>query len=577
MRLIRKVRKKLKEGYLREMYKEVRWMYRYAKQYWTSICFYMFAGVFGVLMGLGSSVATKYLIDAVVGRKKEVLLNIVLALLGLSVANIVSQAIIGRVSEKIRVDVRNEIQMDIYNKVIYTDWESLHDFRSGDLLNRLSTDAETVSASIIGWFPGLLIRLVQFLGTLGILLYYDAVMAGIALLSAPVMLLLSRVLLKRMRAHNKEMRELSSDLMSFQNDSFRNIQTVKAFGMMEYFGKSLLELLTNYKEKILEYNKFSIYTSSVLSSAGMVVSYLCMGWSAYRLWTGYITVGTMMMFLQMGYSLSGSFSSLVHMIPAAIHAATCAGRLMEIAELKKEKIVDKDIAERLKKKKDCGICVQLKNVSIVYKEGNLVLEHGNFEAKQGEITALVGPSGEGKTSLIRLLLGLIYPSEGEAILIEEGGEQLRISSGTRELFGYVPQGNTVFSGTIAQNMRMVKSDATEEEIIKALQAGCAWEFVRELPDGIDSVIGEGGTGFSEGQAQRLAISRALLRDAPILLLDEATSSLDMEIEREVLDNIMHYGRKKTCIVTTHRPSLLEISDNVYEIKDSHLVKIRGKN
>lgn len=556
------------------MYAETKWMYQYAKRYWASICFYIAAGLFSTAMGLGGNVASKYLIDAVTGVRKSRIGVVASIMIFMMLSNIAAKAIISRISARINVVVQNEIQADIYHKVIDTDWESLHEFRSGDLLNRLSDDVSQVASSVIGWIPSLITKLAQFAGTLGIILYYDPVMAVIALLSAPVTLLISRHLVKRMRAYNKEMREISSGLMSFQNDSFQNLQTVKAFGLMGLFSSKLKDMQEHYKEKMLDYNKFSVGVSSLMSIVGMLVSAVCFGWSAYRLWTGYITTGTMMMFLQMANSLSAAFSAVIQMVPSAINAATCAGRLMAVSDLKKEQILDEDAVNALKKRMEKGISVELNQIDVIYKEGNQVVSKGDFRADTGEIVAIIGPSGNGKTTLIRVLLGLLYPAEGTARLVSDDGTSCPISSATREFFGYVPQGNTVFAGTIAENMRMVKADATDEEIIRALQAGCAYEFVEQLPEGIYSKIGERGSGFSEGQAQRLAIARAILRDAPILLLDEATSALDMEIEERVLSNIMEFGKKKTCIVTTHRPSVLSMSDHIYEIRDDRLMQMK---
>ena len=563
---------KLQKKDLKEMYSEIKWMYQYTKRYWASICFYIAAGLFGIVMSLGGSLVSKDLIDAVTGVQKSRIGLLALLMVVMALGNIVSNALISRITARINVVVQNELQADIFRKVINSDWESLHEFRSGDLLNRLNSDASQVASSVIGWIPNMITKLAHFLCALGIILYYDPVMAVIALLSAPVTVLLSRTLMKRMRSYNKEMRQIGSEMMSFQNDSFQNLQTVKAFGLMDIFQKGLEKLQASYRDKMLDYNKFTVYTSSVMSIVGMVVSYICFGWSAYRLWTGYITVGTMMMFIQMANSLSSSFHSLIQIVPSAISAATCAGRLMAVSELKKEQILEEENVQKIRDGAKQGVSVELRDVDVIYKEGNRVLENGSFRADRGEIVAIIGPSGEGKTTLMRLFLGLIYPARGTARLLAGDGSSCPVSAATRSLFGYVPQGNTVFAGTIAENMRMVKKDATDEEIIAALKVGCAWEFVKTLPEGIHSQIGEHGTGFSEGQAQRIAIARAVLRDAPILLLDEATSALDMEIEEKVLYNIMECGKCKTCIVTTHRPSILEMSDHIYEIRDNRLIQ-----
>ena len=220
-----------------------------------------------------------------------------------------------------------------------------------------------------------------------------------------------------------------------------------------------------------------------------------------------------------------------------------------------------------------GFEVRMKDVNFSYTEGNRVITDSAFRAEPGEIVALVGPSGEGKTTMIRLILGLIRPEEGEVRLCAADGQEIEMNAETRHLFAYVPQGNTILSGTIAENMRMVKEEATDEEIIEALKISCAWDFVEKLPDQINSSVGERGRGLSEGQAQRIAIARAVLRDAPILLMDEATSALDVATERMVLKNIVQKHPNKTCIVTTHRPSVLNLCQRVYRVMETRVTEL----
>ena len=243
---------------------------------------------------------------------------------------------------------------------------------------------------------------------------------------------------------------------------------------------------------------------------------------------------------------------------------------MDIVEMPREDYSNDDtVAEFWDKSKAKGISLHINEIDYAYKTGTKVFEGASMEVHPHEIIALVGPSGEGKTTMLRLILSLMQTQNGEAYLTGEGSVPLTPS--TRKLFSYVPQGNTMFSGTIAENMRNVKPEATDEEIIEALKAACAWEFVEKLSDGIHSEIKERGGGFSEGQAQRLSIARALLRDAPLLLLDEATSALDVATERRVLRNIMNDEKPRTCVVTTHRPTVLSACTRVYAIRDKKCV------
>lgn len=571
MEFIKKVIRKIKEGMLQEMYEETKWMYTYAKKYKFQIVFYIFLGVLTTVMGLASSVGSKYLIDAVTGQDSGNIALIALFIVAMGLFSIGINAITTMISARINIKVNNEIQAEVYDKILVADWISMKEFHSGDLLNRLNGDVNTVASSILSWIPSLITRSAQFFGILAIILYYDPTMAVIALGSAPVMLIVSKTLMKKMRDYNKRMRQVSSDVMSFNEESFQNIQSIKAFDLVGLFSKRLRDVQQNYKDVFLDYNKFSVYTSSFMSVVGMFVAYACFGWGVYRLWTGHITFGTMTLFVQLSGQLSSSFKSIVSLVPSAISATTSAGRIMEFFKIKDESNLEDDKAKLIQNNtQGKGLSVVLDDVEFSYNENKTVFKHADIVANPGEIVALVGPSGEGKTTMIRLLLGLINTKSGNASIRDINGVSCKISSATRRFFAYVPQGNTIFSGTIAENMRMVKQDATDAEIVEALKAACAYDFVNRLPDKINSKVGERGSGFSEGQAQRLSIARALLRKSPILLLDEATSALDVFTERQVLRNIMNMGYARTCIVTTHRPSVLTMCDKVYKI-DSGVV------
>ena len=571
MEFIKKVIRKIKDGMLQEMYEETKWMYTYAKKYKFQIVFYIFLGVLTTVMGLASSVGSKYLIDAVTGQDSGNIALIALFIVAMGLFSIGINAITTMISARINIKVNNEIQAEVFDKILVADWISMKEFHSGDLLNRLNGDVNTVASSILSWIPSLITRSAQFFGILAIILYYDPTMAVIALGSAPVMLIVSKTLMKKMRDYNKRMRQVSSDVMSFNEESFQNIQSIKAFDLVGLFSKRLRDVQQNYKDVFLDYNKFSVYTSSFMSVVGMFVAYACFGWGVYRLWTGHITFGTMTLFVQLSGQLSSSFKSIVSLVPSAISATTSAGRIMEFFKIKDESDLEDDKAKLIQNNtQGKGLSVVLDDVEFSYNENKTVFQHADVVANPGEIVALVGPSGEGKTTMIRLLLGLINTKSGNASIKDINGVSCKISSATRRFFAYVPQGNTIFSGTIAENMRMVKQDATDAEIVEALKAACAYDFVNKLPDGINSKVGERGSGFSEGQAQRLSIARALIRKSPILLLDEATSALDVFTERQVLRNIMNMGYARTCIVTTHRPSVLTMCDKVYKI-DSGVV------
>ena len=563
---------KIKNGMLKEMYIEGKWIAKYIYKYKWGVVFYIFLGILGTILGLISSVFSKNLIDAVTGHDSENIGIIVATIIGMGLGSIILEAVTGRISAKINIKVGNEIRADIYDKIINTDWESMSSFHSGDLLTRLTGDATTVADSVLGWIPNLITKLVQFICIFAVIMYYDPTMAVLSLLSAPITILVSKSLMLKMRKFNKASREISSEMMAFNEETFQNLQSIKAFNLINVFSNRLRGVQEKAKKVGLEYNKFSIYTYCFMSVVGMIVYYSCFGWGVYRLWTGHITYGTMTLFLQLSSKLSSSFSDLINVVPSAIGATTAAGRIMEVVELPRENIKDDSIVDTMcTNLDDNGISVKVEGGYFKYLNSEkVVLDNANIEANPSEIIALVGPSGEGKSTMMRILLGLTNLKSGKATLKDESGLNCHISASSRKLMAYVPQEKTMFSGTIAENMRMVKIDATDEEIINALKDACAYDFVEKLPEGIYSSIGERGLGFSEGQNQRLSIARALLRNSPILLLDEATSALDVDTERRVLKNIMESNKKRTCIVTTHRPSVLNMCDRVYRISDSRV-------
>lgn len=560
-----------KEGTFSEIIDDWRWIFSYSARYKGAIAFYVFLGIFSTSLGLVSSVASKYLIDIITGYQTSKLLLMVSIMVGSSLFSLVFNSIISRVSTKLSIYINNDIQADIFDKIIDADWMAINQYSNGDVLNRFNGDISTVSGNAISWLPTIIIAVYNFIATFFVILHYDWIMAVIALSSAPFMFLVSRVIIKKQREYGKKVREMSSKLMTFEVETFYNFDTIKSFGVAPYYSKKMRWWQEKFKNISLKYNMFSIKTSILLSIMGMVVQFVAFGYCLFRLWTHDITYGTMTLFLQQRGNLTSAFNNVVSIIPSFLNSSISAHRIRELVELPKEIHIPE--SSELDAYAQDGFTVEMRDANFAYIEDNRVITDSSFIAKPGEIVALVGPSGEGKTTMIRLILGLIRPDTGQSLIRSSDGREIEMNADTRHLFAYVPQGNTILSGTISENMRMVKEDATDEEIVEALKISCAWDFVKKMPDTINSKIGERGRGFSEGQAQRIAIARAVLRDAPILLLDEATSALDVTTERQVLRNIIQQRPNKTCIVTTHRPSVLNMCQRVYRVMNTHVTEL----
>ena len=567
MRLSSRLKQKIGDGTFREMWQEAKWMFKYIRRYRLVVLIHIVLGVVSTVMGLLSSIGMKRMIDVVTGFYYGGFTGAAIYMVGMMIGSIVIGAFASRIDAIINIKVQNGIQAEVYDSMLRTDWESLEQFRSGDLLQRLNGDVGGVASGVTSFLPSFVTGLAQFFGALALILWYDPIMALIALIGAPLGVICSRVLMRRMRDYNKRMKELGSEVMSFHEDSFRNLTSIKAFGIMDLFRDRMLGLQGSYRGAFLEYNRFSVTASAVMSLVGLAISTACYGWGVYRLWTGAISYGMMTMFLQMTGMVRGAFSTIIGLVPTAISITTSAGRIMSVIELPEEPGARESSAFS----EECSVV--LEDVTFGYQGGEPVLEHVSFHTKPGDLIALTGASGEGKTTLIRVLLGLIYPGEGRAFVRDADGSETVISAATRSAFSYVPQGNTIFAGTIEENLRMVAPDATEEEMIAALKTACAWEFVEKLPKGIHSETGELGRGFSEGQAQRLSVARALMRRAPILLLDEATSALDEATEVRMLDNLMKSDAVRTCVIITHRSTTAAICPRQYVLTGTTLREV----
>ena len=565
---LKKIIQKIKEGKLKKLLGELTWMYVYVRRYWLWILLYILLGASGSVLGLGTSVVSRNLVDAVTGVNSQRILEVASLYVGVGVSQIFINAVKMRLSLRIRLKVTNEIRADIYEQVLNTDWESLAKYRSGDLLYRVNGDAGMVANNILNFLPNAVSVCISFVGAFSIVMKNDPAMALIALAGAPVSLLMSRYRVKKTRDFQRDNQDLSSDRTVFDQETFQNLQFIKAFGMLGQIKEKFYSLQQDTIRLSLKQNKFQTGTMIITSLVGQIIGYACYGFAVYRLWQGEISYGTMTMFVSMAASLRGSFSGIIGLLPALISAGVSAERIMEVVELPRESTQDDAQAREMKRKaQQTGVRAYMEHVDFAYEDEKWVYKDACFRAEPGEIVALIGPSGQGKTTTLNLLLGLYHPQKGRITVSNPGGSTLEASSSTRCLFSYIPQGNTLFSGSIADNMRMVKPEATDEEIREALKAACAWDFVEKLEEGIDTQVRERGQRFSEGQKQRLSIARALLTDAPIMILDEATSALDVATERRVLKSIIKKEPHRTVIVAAHRPSVFSMCSRVYKIQD----------
>ena len=556
------------DGTFKEFIDDWKWIFGFSKKYRWIIVLYTIVGIFGSTLSLGAAWVSKWLINIIVGGQADRVWVLLGTMIGMTVFSLIVSSVNSRIFTRISIYVNNDIQAEIFDRIIDARWKELSAYPSGDLLNRFNADVGTIAANAINWIPNLIINIYTFGLTFFALFMTDPTMAWIAFLSAPFLLLMSRYILRKMRYYRKRVLELNSAMMGFEVETFYHFDMIKSFGIFGYYSQRLRVWQKRFKEFSLDYNKFEIKSKILITLVSTLVSLVAFGYCLWRLWSGQILYGDMTFFLQQRSNLSGNFNSLVGTVPGMLNSAVSAHRIRELTELPREEH-NSEAYEELRQFEEAGIAVKLKNVTFSYNEkGRLVYQNADFSANPGEIIAVIAGSGGGKTTLMKLMLGMLDTNSGSVVLETADGKEFPVNADLRKFFAYVPQGNTAISGTIAENMRMVR-----EEIIEALKTACAYEFVEPLEDGINGKLGERGRGISEGQAQRISIARAILRNSPILLLDEATSALDVETEERVLKNIIQAHPNKVIVVSTHRPSALKLCNRIYRITNGGMEEI----
>ena len=367
----------------RSLGSEWKWLLRYASKYRLQIVFYVIIGLLSTAMGLGASVASKYLIDSVITRNGDTILRSAVIAVALGIAQILIGAGVSRLAGVVGTRISTEIRAGVYEHITYSKWEDIRKYHSGELLNRIEGDVGSVSTSIISYIPNIFTTSAQFLGCLAVVLYYDPTMAIFAFMSAPFLVFSSKITTRMIRKYNKESREMNGKILSFYSESIQNLQTIKAFDITKRYVEQMKVNLQLHRKIKLDHDKFSIVMSLCMSLIGLAVTYTCYGWGVYRLWQGAISYGTMTLFLQISGQLTASFSSLVSLVPSAITIATSAGRIMEITSLPLEENKDDDKAAKMEKSADeNGVTIVCNNLRYTYPDGDKpVVGSATFKAQ----------------------------------------------------------------------------------------------------------------------------------------------------------------------------------------------------
>lgn len=544
----------------KNQYKYAKWLMQYTKPYLGRIILMMIFSLSGTVSSLVMVHLTKKIIDNATEGKEFVALIVgyLVLVLGLQAVGVVSSLMSTVLSEKFSFGIRKQI----YEKIINSHWMDVKKYHTGDLMTRLTSDAGNIASGIIGTIPSIIILGTELVMVFFTLFYYSKLLACFALLVAPVAVLVSWWFGKKLKTLQIKVQESESSYRSFLQESLANLLVVKAFANEEYSSKRLTELRDERFVWIFKRAKLGLASSTSMSVAFQLGYIVAFAYGAMLIAAKTITYGTMSVFLTLVNRVQSPVMGLAQQIPKVVSILASAGRVMELQNIPLEEKAEITMSTET-------VGVDIKGLTFGYTD-ETVLQNVSLNVKPGEFVAIIGESGIGKTTLIRLIMSFMSEVQGDISFYNAYGDSIRANASTRNFIAYVPQGNTLFSGTVRDNILMGNLNATEEEIYNALKLSAGYDFVMGLPNGLDTVIGERGHGISEGQAQRIAIARAFVRKAPLLILDEATSSLDEATELSVLEGLQALTPKPTCIIITHRKSILKYCDREIMIENMRM-------
>ncbi len=481
---------------------------------------------------------------------------------------LISMTLLRHLRDRLHADLERDWKRRLLHGLLHGDYAAVSSYHSGELLNRLNNDVNRVNDGVLSIVPNaaaMVTRLVAAVVVLGLL--DGRVMLVVVALGA-VVLVATAVMRRRLKQLNKQVNALDGKVSGFLQESMEKLLMVQTMDVGDEVERRADVLLTDRYEIQRKRKNVSLMTNTGISLMSHGVSFLALCWCAWQMLQGRMSFGSLTAVTQLVGQLQAPFVNLSGVMPQYIAMLASAERLMELEEIQGEPAPIGEEPAKLYARMD-AICGDA--LSFAY-DRDRILEGATFQLPKGSFAAITGPSGIGKSTLLKLLLGVYRPESG-GLRLACGEEAVTLDRSTRRLFAYVPQGNLLLSGTLWENLTIVRPEATETDIRQALFVSDLEGVLAQLPQGLDTTLGESGAGLSEGQAQRLAIARAVLGGAPVLLLDECTSALDAETERRVLERIRALPGR-TCIAVTHRPAALALCDWQLQVGDGKIRAVK---
>lgn len=526
-----------------------KWLYRHSKpQLFKMITLIAGNGIFAA-SSIIFALMCRGIVDSATSHSGNGIIKYGIGLLCVILGQLILRLYCNSIGEYIRCRLGMDLRSEMLDMIMKKEYSRISGFHSGELLNRMFSDVKIISDGLTSIVPSLVSMVTRLLCAVGVLIALDKSFTLLFIVSGLAMFFVTRLFRKRMKALHKDVQQKEGKVRSFLQETVENILIIKVFGCEEQMEKTNDDNQNIHFRSQMKRRTFSIFANAGFSFVFQMGYLFAMIWGARGIYHDTMSYGTLTAILQLVNQIQSPFANLSGLMPQLYGVLASTERIMEL-----EKLPDEQVSDRSLNYKDFQK-IAIKDMSFSYGE-NHVLKDVNIDINKGDFVSLTGLSGGGKSTLFLLLLGAYHPTEGNISFLSDNDEYL-CGQETRRLFAYVPQGNFLFSGTVEENIRLLNENASKEEVIQAAKIACAYDFIQEFPDKFNTRIGEKGFGVSEGQAQRIAIARAILGNAPILLLDEATSALDEETEALLLHNIAAL-KNRTCLIVTHRPAALNI-------------------
>lgn len=543
---------------LKSAWKYLRWLYAHSEGVRGRLVLNVLLGILSVALNLAFIWVCKRIVDIATGEVQGDIITYTIVVLSLIACRLAVTAMNVRIESLASSKLNFIIRKDLYSDLLNSEWAGKELRHSGDTLNRLETDVNNVVGVIGSDAPQFITTLVQLVAATVFLCFMQWKLALLLVVMTPLFLAFSRVFFRKLRVMTRGIRDTESQVQSHLQESLQHRVVIKSMESESRMEDRLEELQNNEYGQVEKRTRLNVFARSIVGAAfsfGYIAAFL---WGAFGIWKGALSFGVMTAFLQLVGQIQRPVVNMTHQIPSFINATASIDRLMELEDAPRGEIGTGHYLD--------GVAgVRVEHLSFRYPDSrDDVLSDISFDFPPGSRTAVIGETGVGKSTLVRIMLSLLKPDSG-TVCVYDHNVEVPVSARTRCNMVYVPQGNSLFSGTIRDNLHIGDPEADEARMWAALDTAAAG-FVRDLPDGLDTVCGEGGAGLSEGQAQRIAIARGLLRPGSILLLDEFSASLDPETEQRLMDNLSKEAAGKTMIFIAHREKVMAYCERTLRLQ-----------